>query len=208
MTHPLILIATVALLLGCDQKPKTPSPPPVPDIALPETPDAGSPASDGGEQAVAPTSEGDAGPVEMKDPVSPIAVNLVKFVPQVLDGVKARRVEAVRTAPIAHGFYQGPERQVYNVHITGPSQTEDQRRAMYPLLGKDEKEDNGVTEIQGFMYGEFEGQETYDTKKEKSEAVVLVNPFVEVKVSVAPAKAGDARDLLEEIDLEGVSKLR
>ena len=80
---------------------------------------------------------------------------------------------------------------------------------MYPLLGKEgETEQSGPIEMKGFKVGDWDGQLTYDSKKKKSEAALLVNPYVEVKVSVAPARRGDARKLLEEIDLAGVSKLR
>lgn len=201
--RPLVCISFV-FVLGCEQQ-KTPSAPPVPDIALPETPDvaAKTPASDAG----VAESESDADP--MYDPRSPIATNLVEFVPETLAGVKARRRTIVKTSPIAHGHYNGPKRKMYNVHITGPNQSAEQRRAAYPLLGTDKTDEMGSLKMKGLKIGDWEGQRTYDKKKKKSEAVLLVNPFVEVKVSAAPTKDPDeAVELLEEIDLEGLSRLR
>ncbi len=202
-----VIAATVAFTIGCESKPKTPSAPPVPDIPLPEKPDvaeaksaekSGDMGADGG------------GSGEMKDPKSPIAPNLLPFVPEVLDGVRARRRQAVQTAPKAYAFFKGPKHKTYNVQLTGPETTEQKRRAANPLLGKEgEVEDNGIVETKGLKVKGFDAQRTYDRKKEKSEVIVLVNPFVEVKLSVQPAKKPDeATKLVETLDLEGISKLR
>ena len=178
----------------------------MPDIALP---DVGS-AADTGSAAAEGTARGDAGAAApMEDPRSPIAVNLLEFVPEMLDGVKARRRQLIKTAPIVHGFYQSDDRRVYNLHITGPTETDSERRGRYPVLGKDEKKKSGPLEHQGFMLGEFEGQRTYDAKGKKSTSVVLVNRFVEVKLSVAPTdKPDESTKLLEQVDLQGVSRLQ
>lgn len=198
--QPVLIIALACA--SCDSSQRTPSPPPVPDIALPGN------VADAGKTAEAP-DEADGGSAPMEDPRSPIAENLIEFIPEVLDGVRVRRRETVKTAPIVHGYYPGEKRKVYNLHITGPNQSEADRRAQYPLLGKDEKETSGPLELKGFKIDEFEGQRTYDAKRKKSEAVVLVNPFVEVKLSVAPTdKADESIKLLDEVDLKGVSKLR
>lgn len=202
-----LIAGTLAIaVIGCESKPKTPSAPPVPDIPLPKTPDASGTTDDAGSADAGGDDAGD----EMKDPRSPIAPNLLPFVPEVLDGVRARRRQAVKTSPKAYAFYQGAKHKTYNVQLTGPETTEAKRRAAYPLLGKEgESKDNGIVETTGLKIAGFDAQRTYDSKKKKSEVVVLVNPFVEVKLSVQPAKKADeATKLVEELDLEGISKLR
>ncbi len=202
-----ILLGSITSMLEC--KPadrRSPTAPPVPDVALPERfDDTGSPADD----------ENDAGSREVakqkkiEDPRSPIAVNLQEFLPAELDGVRARRRQAVKTAPIAYAFYEGDD-HTFNVNITGPNQTEEQRRAAYPVIGNEgEKLDIGPVEVEGLKVGEYDAQKSFDSKRKKAEVIVLVNPFVEVKVSVQPArKADEAVKLLDEIDLDGISKLR
>ncbi len=191
----------VVLTLSCDSNQRTPSPPPVPDIALP-----------GAESDAAATqSDGDGGTAA--DPLdglrAPTAENLMEFVPELLDGVKARRRQAIKSSPIVHGFYQSAERRIYNLGLNGPTEQEATRRGRYPLLGKDETQTSGPEEIKGLKVGGFDAQRTYDSKRKKSEVVVLVNPFVEVKLSVAPTDdADEAVALLSEIDLAGISKLR
>ena len=201
--HSLIVFGLLGLFLGCETKTKTPSAPPVPDIPLPPRHDAGS------EAAQAAPAEGDGGTkAKMEDPKSPIAPNLLEYVPHMFAGVKARQRQAVKTAPIAYAFYKG-DKKTYNVSLTGPNQKEAERRAAYPLLGKDEKETMGTVEIRGLKVKEFDAVRLYDKKKRKSEAIVLVNPFVEVKVTVQPTDEKDeALEHLDELDLEGISTLR
>lgn len=213
MRRGLIVFALLSPLgFGCEmeRKTRTPSAPPVPDIPLPEKKtDVGvaqAPASDEGDE-----KEGEApkGPKKIEDARAPIAVNLIGFVPEHLGGVRARQRQAVKTAPIAYAFYKG-KGTTYNVAITGPNQKEAERRALYPLLGKEgEKDSAGPIEMEGLKIEGFDAQKSFDGKKSKAEVVVLVNPFVEVKVSVQPAKKmDDPLELLDEIDLKGVSKLR
>lgn len=211
MRHCIFVVGLSLSSLGCDSNTRTPTPPPVPDIALPDM-GAGS-AALGADQGIPDSIAarlGDAGPAgPITDSLAPIPANLISFVPEMLDGVKARRRQVIKTKPMVHGFYQGEKGRIYNLHITGPAQTEEQRRQAYPLLGTNEKKKSGPVETRGFKVGEFGGQLTYNAGKKKSEAVVLVNRFVEVKVSVAPTKkADDAIKLLDEIDLDGVSKLQ
>lgn len=194
-----------AFILGCETQTKTPSAPPVPDIPLPPPKtDAGS--ADKKEESDALDAGGEA---KMEDPKAPIAPNLLEYVPHTLAGVKARQRQAVKTSPIAYAFYKGGKK-TYNVSLTGPNQKEADRRAAYPLLGKEgEKDTMGTVEMTGLKVKDFDAVQLFDKKKKKSEAIVLVNPFVEVKVTVQPAdKADEAVKLLDELDLEGISNLR
>lgn len=208
MKQIIVVVSCAALLVACESKTRTPKAPPVPDIPMPHhEKDAGPPkkAKADSDAGTAKKDKKDA----MKDAQSPIAPNLVRYVPETLAGVKARRRQAVKTAPKAYAYYIGKHHVTYNVELIGPNQTSKQRHEAYPLLGKDKKEDGALGKIQGFKMGTYEGQRTYNEKKKKSEVVLLVNPYVMVILSVQPTKKPDAaRDLLKELPLADIAKLR
>lgn len=210
MRH-LLLASLLVFGAGCE-KMKLPERPPAPDVPLPPQSDAGSANADAaaGSDNAAGGDASAADKPKIEDPKSPIGPNLLPFLPETLGGVRARKRQEIKSAPIVHAFYVGEKRKAFNVHISGPTQKYEQRIAAYPLLGKDgEKTDNGGYETVGLKIGDYVGQRTYDTRKKKCETVLFVNEFVEVKVSVQPAaKAGESTKLVEELDLAGLSELK
>ena len=201
MTRSSTILAGLLLLGGCENNQKTPTPPPAPDLGLTIDSGPAAPSADAGAPDVT---------TEPEETLAPIAENLIAFIPETLDGVSARRRQAVKSAPIVHGYYPGEKRKVYNLNITGPNKSERERREMYPLLGKDESTSSDKEEVRGFQLAGFDAQRTYEPKKKKAETVVLVNPFVEVRLTIAPTddKEEATKLLQKEVDLVGVSKLR